>query len=54
MSFCKFIRRLKRSQYFRDLFYRGVRAAVYVYIMFACLWTICWLVGEILQKMGVG
>ncbi len=54
MSLCKFIKRLAKSQYFRDLFYRAVRAAVYVYILFACLWTICYLVGEILEKMGVG
>ena len=44
---------MSKSQYFQNLFYRAVRAAVYVYLMFACLWTICWLVGEIFQKMGV-
>lgn len=54
MSLSKFIRRLKKSQYFRDLFDKVVRTAVWLYIMFACLWTICWLVGEIFSKIGVG
>jgi hypothetical protein len=31
-----------------------VEWAVSLYMMFACLWTICYLVGEILTKMGVG
>lgn len=54
MSLSKFIKRLRKSQYFRDLGYKIVVNAVWVYIFFACLWTICYLVGEILQKMGVG
>ena len=54
MSLCKFIKRLKRSQYFRALFYKILDYAIWAYIMFACLWTVCWLAGEILQKMGVG
>lgn len=45
---------LPRSQYFRELFFKAVCYAAWVYIMFAFLWTICWLVGEILEKMGVG
>lgn len=32
---------------------RLIENAVYLYIMFACLWSICWLVGEIFQKLGV-
>jgi hypothetical protein len=28
--------------------------AISLYMMFACLWTICYLVGEIFTKMGVG
>ena len=54
MSLCKFIKRLKRSQYFRGLFFKIIDYAIWIYIMFAGLWTICWLVGEILEKMGVG
>lgn len=54
MSLSKFIKRAARSQYFRDLFFKIVDYAIRLYIMFACLWTICWLVGEIFQKMGVG
>lgn len=38
----------------RDTLFWLIETAVYLYIMFACLWTICYLVGEILQKMGVG
>lgn len=48
------IRNLPRSQYFRNLFFKVVDYALWLYIMFACLWTICYLVGEILEKMGVG
>lgn len=54
MSLCKFIKRLRKSQYFRDLFFKIVDYALWIYIMFACLWTICWLVGEIFEKLGVG
>ena len=54
MSLCKFIKRLKRSQYFRALFYKMLDYVFWAYIMFAGLWTICWLVGEIFKKMGVG
>lgn len=54
MSLCKFIKRLKRSQYFRGLFFKIIDYAIWLYIMFAGLWTICWLVGEIFEKMGVG
>lgn len=38
----------------RDTFCWLIETAVYLYIMFAGLWTICWLVGEILEKMWVG
>lgn len=31
-----------------------IETVVYLYIMYACLWAICHLVGEILGKMGVG
>ena len=31
-----------------------IEDAIFLYIMYAGLWTICWLVGEIFQKMGVG
>lgn len=54
MSLCKFIKRLQKSQYFRDLFFKIVDYALWLYIMYACLWSICYLVGEILTKMGVG
>jgi len=38
----------------RDTLCWLIDTAVYLYIMFACFWTICYLVGEILEKMGVG
>lgn len=25
-----------------------------LYLLFVCLWTVCYLVGEILEMMGVG
>ena len=38
----------------RDLIVRLIEDAIMLYLMFACGWTICWLVGEILTKLGVG
>lgn len=37
----------------RDLIVRLVEDAISLYLLFVCMWVICWLVGEILQKMGV-
>lgn len=54
MSLCKFIKRLRKSQYFRDLFFKIIDYAFWAYIMFAGIWTICWLVGKIFKAMGVG
>ena len=38
----------------RDRIVRIIDTLVYLYLMYACLWAICHIVGEILQKMGVG
>ena len=38
----------------RDRIVRIIDTLVYLYLMYACLWAICHLVGEILGKMGVG
>lgn len=38
----------------QERFARIVEFCVKLYILFALLWAICWLAGEILQKMGVG
>ena len=53
MSLCQFIKRLRKSQYFRDLGFKIIETAVYVYIVLAFLWSICYLVGEIFEKLGV-
>lgn len=37
----------------RDWIVRLIEDAIMLYLMFACMWAICWLVGEILTKMGV-
>lgn len=37
----------------RDLIVRLIEDAIMLYLMFACCWSICWLVGEIFEKMGV-
>ena len=50
MSFNHYSTKQRRMQ---ERFARVVEGAVMLYIMFACVWTICYLVGEILQKMGV-
>jgi len=50
MSFKHFITKDRKMQ---ERFAQIVESAVALYIMFACVWTICYLVGEILQKMGV-
>ena len=42
-----------KSRRMQERFAKIVEGAVVLYIMIACLWTICYLVGEILQKMGV-
>ena len=36
----------------RDLIVRVIEDAIVLYLMFVCVWVICWLVGEILTKMG--
>ena len=51
MSFIQFITKRSRMQ---ERFARIVEFFVKLYILFALLWTICYLVGEILSKMGVG
>ncbi len=38
----------------RDLIVRAIEDFIVLYIMIAGLWTVCYLVGEIFQKMGVG
>ena len=38
----------------RDLVCRIIETAVYLYIMYAGLWVVCRLVGEIFERMGVG
>ena len=50
MSFKNCTTKQRRMQ---ERFARVVEGAVVLYIMFACVWTICYLVGEILTKMGV-
>ena len=37
----------------RDMIVRLIEDAIALYIMGVLLWGICWLVGEILTKMGV-
>lgn len=37
----------------RDLIVRLIEDAICLYLMFACCWSICRIVGEILEKMGV-
>lgn len=37
----------------RDLVVRLIENAIVFYLMIVCCWAICWLVGEILGKMGV-
>ena len=45
------MRKRNRQQ---ERFCRVVEFCVKLYVLFAFLWTICYLVGEILDKMGVG
>lgn len=54
MSFEKFITIIIGKQEATDRFTRVVGFCVRLYLVFACVWTICYLVGEILGKMGVG
>lgn len=54
MSFKQFITWMRGNQEENDRFTRIVGFFVYLYIMFAGLWTICYLVSEIFTKMGVG
>lgn len=54
MSLSKFITILIGKQEAFDRFTRIVGFCVRLYIVFACVWTICYLVGDILTKMGVG
>ena len=37
----------------RDLIVRIIEDAIVFYLMAVLMWGICWLVGEILTKMGV-
>lgn len=38
----------------QERFCRVVDFMIRFYILVAGLWTVCWLVSEILEKMGVG
>lgn len=38
----------------RDLIVRAIEDFVVLYVMFAFCWGICYLVSDILTKMGVG
>lgn len=53
MSFIQSITKLSRRQV-RELIVRAIEDALVLFLMGACIWTICTLAGEILQKMGVG
>lgn len=54
MPLSQFIRRAAKSQYFRALVVRAIEDAIVLFLMGVGIWAICWLAGEILQKMGVG
>ena len=52
MSFIQSITKLSRRQV-RALIVRAIEDAIVLLLMGACIWTICYLVSEILAKMGV-
>ena len=52
MSFIQSITKLSRRQV-RALIVRAIEDAIVLLLMGACIWTICYLVSEILSKMGV-
>ena len=52
MSFLKYITNMSKRQV-RDLIVRVIEDAIILYIMGACIWAICWVVSEILSKIGV-
>ena len=54
MSLSNLIKRAAKSQYFRRLVARAIEDALVLLLMGACIYTICRLAGEILQKLGVG
>lgn len=54
MSLSQFITKLGGNQEDSDRFMRVFGFCLKLYLVFACVWTICYLVGEILEKMGVG
>ena len=53
MPLCKFITILKGNQAEYERFCRIVEDAVLFYLLFAGLWTLCRVVGNILQVWGV-
>lgn len=53
MPLCKFITIIKGEQAVYERFCRIIEDAVLLYLLFAGLWTLCRVVGNILQVWGV-
>ena len=53
MSLSNFIRFLKENQEQTERFCRVAENAVMFYLMFAAIWALCYVVGNIFSWMGV-
>lgn len=48
------IKNLSRSQYFRRLVVRAIEDFIIVFLIYAAIWSVCYVVGGIFNLLGVG
>ena len=54
MSFTQFIKKIGKSQYFRQLVIRAIEDAIVLFLIGVGIWAVCWFVGTFFRLLGVG
>lgn len=54
MSLSKSIKKFAKSQYFRRLVVRAIEDFIIVFLLYASIWSVCYVVGGIFKLLGVG